>query len=877
MNLFKGKIERIYSKIDEQKSKLESMSDKALDKHLVFSADAASEKKVSENQFAGILSIARELAKRSIKDKLFAYREQIIAAIHLHQGAIIEMANGEGKTLVAALAASVNALLSRQQVHISTYNSYLAKRDLLWMGPLYLRMELKPAVLFDGSKMIGFLELVENISEPQDLKMDNTDDELFEIRGRYYKYSAVSMWSRQGKEVLRGTNIVYGTITDFIFQYLRENCADTCDDICFSDELFWLIMDEADYSLIDNALKPHSLASYKKNNNSGWNLNDVIKMYELISEFEKSEDYNLEKDFQITHKGQQKVAKAFGFESIFTPEASGLSLLMKNVARAIFQIERDKNYIVLNGKICLIDEQTGRQMSSRYSWGTHEAILLKENLLDDDELSESNNIAMITIQHFVRLYKQVSGLTATALWYRKEFKEFYDVDTIKIPPHRPCLRYDYPDIIYKTKLERFFGVVDFIIKRNQKRQPILIDCPNILTAELLYDVIRVDNDEQFREAAHRAAREIEKQENKQITTIKQFVCSIFPTLSKLFDELSAELVKTNMQPYLLTAKNDDEEAKIINESGKRGSVTISAKLAGRGTDIQVDPEAEKLGGLLVIGFERNESRHIDEHIKGRTARQGKKGECIYFLSLSDDLVRIFGGERIQGIMERFGMESMESIEHDLISKAIKNGQIKVAIHNYHRRRQLFHTDSLLDSQRKFIYGFRKKLLYEKDFFEDLKIIVNNISIRAVTNYLRKKDSSKWDKDGFLSYLESFRIFSDNEANAFFDMNKEHNILIKINKHFLNAIEATLSNLGKINFDNFSNLLMIQLIDQIWRDHLAEREMIEHDAFLLPEEPENQYKLYELALNSDYWNRIAKLEDEMLTEIFRWRKNDSTDK
>jgi len=858
MRIFQSKLDKLYEIVNKDASKLKSMTDDEIDHYLIKTVDTSnvSNQKALEASFLKILSIARDMARRSIKDNLFAYKEQIIASIHLFRGTIIEMANGEGKTLVAALSTSVGSLLSGKQVHITTYNQYLAKRDLLWMGPFYIRMGLTPVVLLD--KTVGYLEQINDI--PSDLVSNDDDSSIYyekeyiSIQNKLYQYSETLMNEREGLEILQQANIVYGTINSIILRYLFDNRSYSFDDIAFKDSFFWIIMDEADYTLIDNARQDIQVVYHSLTDR--WNIEDIKLLYEIVSQFDK-QDYNLANN-HLTKKGKQRVAEILGYESIYELDFEKI-IIVNEIICGLYGLTRDVDYIVENNRIYPVDKITGRKkISSSYDWLTQLTLLIKEELNIDEYLEHDNFIqrqvtAKISIQNYVKLYERISGMSGTSHIFKKEFKAFYNVDTVQINPHFPCIRIEHNDLIYMTKTVKLLFIIEKIILYNSLGRPVLVDCPDILSAELLFQALTTKKITDFKSSINYAKKVFGESNEKHFDTE-----DIGSKINSLFRDLG------NISPSLLTAKNDSLEASIIKKAGKSGAVTITAKMAGRGTDIIIDEEAKKKGGLLVIGYDRNESRHIDEQIKGRVARQGNPGESLFFLSLKDDLLRIFGGKRIENVFSTLGME-YEEIQHNLISKAIMSAQKKITKHHFESRLLLFKLDSLLDQHRKYIYGFRRRLLNpETPIISELQIIINNSIERTFTKFLlSKKDWNIW-----FDYLKSFNIFSNTEILSY--EIKEKTIKYHLQERLMNIITST-EQINEQNYDSFFSFrhILLQSIDSMWAQHLQSDERIQkklYSASCKDFDRNTFIKIYQKDLYNDYQNKLIEFEENSIRRI-----------
>ncbi len=592
---------------------------------------------------------------------------QLIGGIVLHQGKIAEMKTGEGKTLVATLPAYLNALVGRG-VHIVTVNDYLAKRDAEWMGKIYNYLGMDVGVIVSD--------------------MDDSE--------RKKAYNA---------------HITYGTNNEFGFDYLRDNMKFDINDYVQRD-LYYAIVDEVDSILIDEARTPLIISGpveeqtdiYKK-------VNNVVKFLKKDTDFEIDEKA---RTITITDEGIKKLEKLLHIDNLYDPRNVELLHLINQALKAHHLFKRDVDYVVKDGQVIIVDEFTGRLMPGRrYSDGLHQALEAKEGVKIE---KENQTLASITFQNYFRMYYKLAGMTGTADTEAVEFKKIYDLDVVVIPTNKPMIRKDYNDVIYKTEKEKFNAVIDEIVECHKRGQPVLVGTISIEKSE----------------------------------------------------KLSKMLKKKKIPHNVLNAKHHEDEAYIIAQAGRKGAVTIATNMAGRGVDIVLGgnpemmlkyemvklgknftpEEAEKrleelkeqckkereevlkAGGLHIIGTERHESRRIDNQLRGRSGRQGDPGSSRFYVSLEDDLMRIFGGERISNIMDKLGIDEGEPIQNRLITKSIENAQKKVEAHNFEIRKQLLEYDDVMNKQRETIYTLRKEILkgenvkelmeeYIEEYFDNL--------------------------------------------------------------------------------------------------------------------------------------------------------------
>jgi preprotein translocase subunit SecA len=577
-------------------------------------------------------AVVREASVRVFGKRHFD--EQMMGGMVLHQGRISEMKTGEGKSLTATLPAYLNAL-SGNGVHIVTVNDYLAKRDAEEMGELY-----------------GFLGLTTGVIV-HELNNDQRRD----------SYSA---------------DITYGTNNEFGFDYLRDNM------VVYKEErvqrpLNFSIVDEVDSILIDEARTPLIISGQGEKSTEFYKVADFFAK-KLVAEkdFTRDEKANA---VMLTDEGVRKAEATFKVENYADAENIELQHYVTQALKANFGMRRDKDYMVKDGEVIIVDEFTGRLMEGRrYSDGLHQAIEAKEGV---KIARESKTLATITFQNYFRMYKKLSGMTGTALTEENEFREIYGLDVIVIPTHRPIARKDNPDLVFSTEIGKIKAVATEVEEAYKKGQPVLVGTVSIEKSELV----------------------------------------------------SSMLKKRGIPHQVLNAKYHEQEAEIISHAGEKGMVTIATNMAGRGTDIKLGEGVVELGGLKIIGTERHESRRIDNQLRGRSGRQGDPGESTFFISLEDDLMRIFGSEKIQGVVEKLGLKEEEAIESKMVSKAIENAQKKVEGNNFDIRKQLLGYDDVMNIQREVIYKQRAEVLEGEDVKEEILSMTKDVIGKAVNIHI----------------------------------------------------------------------------------------------------------------------------------------------
>lgn len=632
-------------------------------------------------------ALVREASVRTLGQRHFDV--QLIGGMVLHEGKIAEMGTGEGKTLVATLPAYLNAL-SNNGVHIVTVNDYLAKRDTVWMGQIYNALGLRVSCLVHDGAYLYDQSYVEE-------KIENEADRQRDLVGGF---RVVEKFLRPiSRKEAYDADITYGTNHEFGFDYLRDNLVLRTSDRTQRGH-FFSIIDEVDSILIDEARTPLIIAAPDETSS------DFYKTFSRIVERLQNEiDYEVDeklKTVHLTDEGTTKVEKMLGISNIFDPENSRLVHFLQESLKAHTLFKRDRNYVVKNNEVIIVDEFTGRMLHGRrYSGGLHQAIEAKEGVVVQNE---NKTYAQITLQNYFRLYKKISGMTGTAQTSAEEFSKVYGLEVVSIPPNKTRVREDINDLIYKTKDEKYKAVAEDVKKRHELGQPVLIGTTSISNNE----------------------------------TISSYLSSI------------------GIPHEVLNAKNNEREGAIIAQAGKLGAVTVATNMAGRGVDIilggnpQIIEDAEKvkkLGGLHVVGTERHEARRIDNQLRGRSGRQGDPGSTHFFLSLEDDLVRIFGGDRVKKLMDAVNFPEGVPIESPMISKAVNQAQQKVEGANFDARKHLLEYDDVLNKQRIAFYGKRNQLLVagEKNEIREPLFDIFSKFVERARDYILKAHSEKPDE------------------------------------------------------------------------------------------------------------------------------------
>lgn len=789
------KITPLVDKIESLDGEMQKLTDQQLKEKTLEFKNRLNQNETLDDILPEAFAVVREASYRVLGIKHF--RVQLIGGIILHQGRISEMKTGEGKTLMATLPAYLNALTGKG-VHIVTVNDYLAKRDKEWMGKVYEFLGLTVGCIVHGI-------------------------------------------SNQERKAAYNYDITYGTNNEFGFDYLRDNMVIYKEDMV-QRPLYFAIVDEVDSILVDEARTPLIISGTGDKS---------TKLYEMADSFartltsrimdpgeEKMDPFNREikeetvdyvidekaKSCSITEKGTAKAESFFGIENLSDIENMEIAHHVNQALKARSIMKRDIDYVVKDGEVIIVDEFTGRLMyGRRYSDGLHQAIEAKEKL---NVKSESKTLATITFQNYFRMYTKLSGMTGTAKTEEAEFREIYDMDVVEIPTNKPVIRQDLADVIYRSEEAKFRAVVREIKEKHATGQPILVGTITIERSELL----------------------------------------------------SKMLKKEGIPHEVLNAKHHDREAEIVAQAGRFGSVTIATNMAGRGTDIvlggnpeflakqemrkkgftdeilslvdsfydtdneevlaarktyqelhdkykvETDAENKKVleaGGLHIIGTERHESRRIDNQLRGRAGRQGDPGSSRFYISLEDDLMRLFGGERIINLIDGLKMPEDEPLEHSMLTKSIENAQKKVEGNNFGIRKHVLKYDDVMNKQREVIYGERRKVLEGEDLRSHIQEMAKSLVMDNIEIYTRQsKYPEEWDLEGLENYVmnlfdinKKFLSFADIES-----ITKEA-LIDKIIEKAEEKYKAKELDFGEERFREVERVVLLQVVDSKWMDHI----------------------------------------------------------
>ena len=707
-------------------------------------------------------AVVREAGRRVLG--MEHYRVQIIGGIILHQGRIAEMRTGEGKTLVCTLPAYLNAL-TEEGVLVVTVNDYLAKRDAEWMGQIHQFLGLTVGIVL------------------HDLKEEE-------------------------RKAAYACDITYVTNNELGFDYLRDNMAIYKEQLVLRN-LKYCIIDEVDSVLIDEARTPLIISGQSGKSTKLYELCDVLarqlqrgeykgemtKMQAIMQEeMEEDGDFIVnEKDkvVNLTEQGVHKVEQFFHIDNYADPENLEIQHNVTLALRAHNLMFKDKDYVVKDDEVLIVDEFTGRIMPGRrYSDGLHQAIEAKEHV---KVKRESKTLATITFQNFFNKFEKKAGMTGTALTEEKEFREIYNMDVVEVPTNRPVARVDLEDAVYKTKKGKFNAVVESVIESHEKGQPVLVGTITIETSELLSEMLR----------------------------------------------------KKGIQHNVLNAKYHEKEAEIVSQAGKHGAVTIATNMAGRGTDIKLDEEARAAGGLKIIGTERHESRRIDNQLRGRAGRQGDPGESRFYISLEDDLMRLFGQERLMNVFNALGVDENERIEHKMLSSAIEKAQKKIETNNYGIRSHLLQYDQVMNEQREIIYAERNRVLNGESMRNSVIKMITDF-VESVVNRCIGEDASpkEWD---YTEINELLLTTIPLEPVVYDESIKNKNELLHTLKEkalkMYEDKEAQFPEPEQIR--EIERVVLLKVIDRKWMDHIDDMDQLKQGIGLQAygqRDPVVQYKV-----------------------------------
>ncbi len=780
-------IEPIVNKIESLRPDMMALSDEELRGKTTEFKKRLSEGETLDGIMPEAYAVVREAARRVINQE--HYRVQLIGGIILHQGRIAEMRTGEGKTQTCLLPAYLNALEGKG-VHVVTVNDYLAKRDAEWMGQIHQFLGLKVGVVLN------------------------------------------SMTSEE-RRAAYNCDITYVTNNELGFDYLRDNMVIYKEQLVLRD-LHYAIIDEVDSILIDEARTPLIISGQSGKSTKLYEACDILarqlekgsgteltKMAAIMGEeLEEEGDFIVnekDKNVVLTAEGVEKVERFFHIENLADPENLEIQHNIILALRAHNLMARDKDYVVKDDEVLIVDEFTGRIMPGRrYSDGLHQAIEAKEHV---KVKRESKTLATITFQNFFNKYEKKSGMTGTALTEEKEFREIYGMDVIAIPTNKPVIRIDHQDAMYKTRKEKLHAIVEAVEAAHAKGQPVLVGTITIEASE----------------------------------------------------EISAMLKRKGIQHKVLNAKFHELEAEIVAQAGVHGAVTIATNMAGRGTDIKLDEEAKAAGGLMIIGTERHESRRIDNQLRGRSGRQGDPGESRFYISLEDDIMRLFASEKLMSVFNALGVPENEQIEHKMLSSAIEKAQKKIEGNNFGIRKNLLEYDQVMNEQREIIYAERRRVLDGESMRDVVYKMITEIVEMVTDRYLSDDHTwQEWDLDELNTALVPIIPVKPLTKESVEGMTKAQlkQALKEESVKLYEAKEAEFPEPEQIR--ELERVILLKVIDRKWMDHIDDMEQLRQGIGLQAYGQRNPLVEYKMSGYDMFDEMTANIREDTVKLLFHVR-------
>ncbi|MDU2068176.1 MAG: preprotein translocase subunit SecA [Veillonella sp.] len=676
----------------------------------------------------------------------------------------------------------------------------------------------------EGKTLVATLAVYLNALSGKGVHVVTVNDYLAtrdsEQMGRLYNFLGLStglivanLDYNQRKEAY-AADVTYGTNNEFGFDYLRDNMVSDVSQMV-QRPLNYAIVDEVDSILIDEARTPLIISGPGSRSTDNY-----YKLAQVVPHLVKDEDYTIDekqKTIAPTDSGITKVEKMLGIENLYDADNIELNHLLGASLRAYAMMHRDTDYVVKDGEVVIVDEFTGRLMfGRRYSDGLHQAIEAKEGLKVE---RESQTLASITFQNYFRMYEKLSGMTGTAKTEEKEFNDIYGLEVIPIPPNRPLIRVDLSDLIFKSKAAKYRAVVRNAVERHQTGQPILIGTTSITQSE----------------------------------------------------ELSDMLLRAGVPHKVLNAKHHEQEAEIVANAGQMGMVTIATNMAGRGTDITLGEGVPELGGLAILGTERHESRRIDNQLRGRAGRQGDPGSSQFFLSLEDDLMRIFGADNISGIMDKLGMEEDEPIEHSLITKSIERAQKKVEDHNYNIRKYILEYDDVMNQQREVLYEQRRRILGNESLRDTINEMIDKLVTEAVDTYADEKlYPEEWDYEGLHKHLSQYFLTSELMSAEEMEEYTRQELDERLHEIAHSEYQDRVDLLGEAMFSQLEKAIMLRVVDSKWMEHLDNMDMLREGIGLRAYGQKNPLVEYKFEAYDMFQHMIESIQDETIMALYKIR-------
>ena len=812
------RIRKIVAAINSLEPDFEKLTDEQLKEKTAIFKERLAKGETLDDIMVEAFATVREASKRVLGMR--HYDVQLIGGIVLHEGKITEMKTGEGKTLVATCPVYLNALAGKG-VHVITVNDYLAARDRDIMGKLYSFLGLTSGVILNGV-------------------------------------------SGEERKAAYRADITYGTNSEFGFDYLRDNMVSSLEEKV-QRELNFCIVDEVDSILIDEARTPLIISGAAEDTTKWYQVfYQVVSMLNRSYETEqvkdprqkseltadKFEDYEVDekaKNIVLTEKGIAKVEKFLKLDNLYSPENVELTHYLNQALKAKELFKRDRDYLVRDGQVIIIDEFTGRAMEGRrYSDGLHQAIEAKEGV---QIAGENQTLATITLQNYFRMYNKLSGMTGTAETEAAEFVHTYGLQIVVIPTNKPVQRVDHPDLVYKTRKEKIEAIIKRIEELHAKGQPVLVGTISIKSSEELSELLK------------------------------------------------ARKIKHNV----LNAKYHAQEAEIVAQAGRFGAVTIATNMAGRGTDImlggnpeflamaevgskdaenyeeilkkyeiQCKAEGEKvkaIGGLFILGTERHESRRIDNQLRGRAGRQGDPGESEFYLSLEDDLMRLFGSDRVKAVMEKLGLPEGEPITHSMINKAIANAQTKIEARNFGIRKNLLEYDDVMNKQRTAIYDSRNEAMAKEDLKDSIIKMLHEVIYSQVARRFNGEYKEDWDMNGLAEYLKENYGYVVEDMEEYKSMSIE-DYSKKIYDEICTQYDEKEAKVGRELMRRLEKYILFEVIDARWREHLKALDGLKEGIYLRAYGQKNPVVEYKLVSGELYEQMVETIKEQTTSFLFK---------
>ncbi len=811
------KLEPVVEEINKLEKKFESFSDGEIKEQAGKFKERLNKKETLDDILPEAFAVAREAAKRTLGQR--HYDVQLMGGIVLHQGKITEMKTGEGKTLVSTLALYLNALEGKG-AHLVTVNDYLAIRDANWMGPIYHFLGLTVGCV-QHDKAFVFDPVAPSDKNEVTVEMEN----LREV---------------PRKEAYQ-CDITYGTNNEFGFDYLRDNMAGNIHQMV-QRPLRFAIVDEVDSILIDEARTPLIISAPDMESTTMYQ-----SFAQIVPRLERENDYTVDekmKAVSLTEEGINKVEKMLGMGDIYKKGSISQIHHLEQALKAEILFKKDKDYVVKNEEVIIVDDFTGRLMPGRrFSEGLHQAIEAKEKV---SVQRESRTLATITFQNYFRLYDKLAGMTGTALTSAEEFSKVYDLDVLVIPSNKSIIRKDLPDSVYKNERGKFKAVIEEIKKRYKKGQPVLVGTIAIEKSELLSQMLNIQG----------------------------------------------------LPHKVLNAKHHEQEAQIIAQAGQKGAITIATNMAGRGTDIKLGDKVSEVGGLHIIGTERHEARRIDNQLRGRSGRQGEPGSTRFFVSMEDHLMRVFGSDKMKAMMDTLGIDEDMPIENKLISRSIESAQNKIEGYNFDARKHVLDYDNVMNKQREVIYKKRKEILEiaknaddpqretdkeitEKNYSEleklkDKILEIFKSEIQNLTVAHTMENRARWDIEGILKAIknsvpinqEADKKLDEIVRSDWPDEQARDKIIEYLLNEIIKAYDEREKAMGYAVMRQIEKAILLRNIDLLWMEHLDEMQMLRDGIGLRGYGQRDPLLEYQKEGYRMFQNLLSSIDEGVFTAIFK---------